>query len=83
MESIKTKSLGENTLSVVDVAGQKGGKKWGIARVIRVIETQGPFVGANRKNVVREHFVSKYDARSNKQRNEALTEATRVFDSLH
>ena len=82
MDLIKTKPIGDNTLSIVDVAGQRGWKKWGIARVIRVIETQDQFQGANRTNVVREHFVVKYDARSTKQRNEALSEATGIFDSL-
>ena len=81
MELIKTKPIGNNTLSIVDLAGSNGGK-WRIARVIRVIETQGSFQGANRTNVVREHFSSKYDGRSKKQKAESLTAATKAFDAV-
>lgn len=79
MELIKAESLNGNALSVIDVAGSGGGK-WRIVRVIRVVETDGAYIGLNRSNVICEHYRATYDARSKKQRLSAISEALAAFD---
>lgn len=74
MELISKTTIGNKTLSLVDVSGSNGGK-WKIPRVFRVVETEGEYIRANSKNVLSEHFCIKYDARSKKGRAAALNEA--------
>lgn len=81
MEVIKTEITHGNTLSVIDVAGRDGGK-WRIPRVIRVVESDGPYLGLQCSNVIHEYFCKTYDARSKKQRVDSLAEALAVFDAV-
>lgn len=79
MRLIHSAQIGTNTLSIVDVAGRKKGK-WGIARIIRIVETHGQFTGLNRSNVVHQYFCISYDARSQKAFTGALNEAMEQFN---
>ena len=81
MEIIKTEIAHGNTLSIIDVAGRNGGK-WRIPRVIRVVESDGPYLGLQHRNVIHEYFCKTYDARSKKQRVASLAEALAVFDAV-
>lgn len=78
MEIISTAKLGNNTLNLVDLAGRNGGK-WKIARVFRVVETEGQYVRLNASNVINDHYWIKYNGRSKKDRNLALCKAIDMF----
>lgn len=78
MEIIRKETIGTKSLSLIDLSSSNGGK-WVIARIFRVVETEGDYVRMNSKNVINSHFWIKYNAKSKKQRNEALAEAFEVF----
>lgn len=79
MELINKTTIGNKTLSIVDVAGCNGGNGY-FPRLIRVVETEGDYIRSNSKNVICNHFGIRYNGNSKKQRNEALAEAIKVFE---
>jgi hypothetical protein len=78
MELISKTTIGNKTLSLVDVSGSNGGK-WKIPRLFRVVETEGDYIRLNSKNVLSEHFLISYDARSKKARAAALSKAIEEY----